>query len=373
MARGLTHLLDTLFASILEDPPWLAFLEALEHYLPCHHGTLVLRKPRDGDPGVVVALRGNAEAVAALQERAFKHSPFLELPEGKICILSEMMSGRELETRHPGYYEYLREFGATADLIGVDLIEPRTGMTFRLRGARRTDEPPFGEAERKRLKALLPRLQTAIALYARIVQQQYQLNIFDEGADQLALGSLVLDENGQVLLKNAVADRLLSQQDGLYLRDGRLHCGDSRSERDLRAALAGLRAAPGQRSTAADRVLVIQRGGDRCWSLLLRASMARLGLGENTAATMLVLVRDASQKPAVSSAMLVELCGLTRAEAALAVRLVNGESLNEAALALGISRYTARAQLASVFAKTDVHRQSQLVSHILATINAAWA
>ena len=74
----------------------------------------------------------------------------------------------------------------------------------------------------------------------------------------------------------------------------------------------------------------------------------------------------------MTDAALIELCGLTRAEAALAVRLVKGESLNDAAVSLGISRYTARAQLASIFARTGVHRQPQLVSHILGTLGTVW-
>lgn len=369
MARGLTALLDTLFDSILEDPPWLSFLEALERYLPCRHATLVLRKPRPGDPGVVVALGGNAEAIAALQERVFDDSPFLELPEGRICMLNEMLSEAELRERHPRYHDYLRAFGGTHDLIGVDLVEPFTGMTLRLRGARSGDEPRFGERERKALKALLPRLRTAAALYARIAQQQYQLDLLDEGAGQLAIGSLVLDESGRVLLKNAVADRLLSREDGLCLRDGLLRCVDAASERSLRAALAQLRTA----DAGVDQVVTVSRGSDaRRWSLLLRTSAPAPGLGERIARAVRVLVRDASQKVTVSSALLMELLGLTRAEAALAVRLVQGESINQAAQSLGISRYTARAQLAAVFAKTDTHRQSQLISHILGVVNAAW-
>ena len=85
MARAPDRLLDTLYASILDEPPWLAFLEAMEQHVPCHHCTMVLRKPREGDAGVLIASPDNNAALAALQQHHFRDSPFLELPEGKVC------------------------------------------------------------------------------------------------------------------------------------------------------------------------------------------------------------------------------------------------------------------------------------------------
>jgi DNA-binding CsgD family transcriptional regulator len=367
MARSLVRLLDTLYASILDEPPWLAFLEALERYLPCHHCTMVLRKPREGDPGVLVAAAESLPAVAALQQQHFRDSPFLELPEGRVCVLT----GQELRTRHPCYYDYIRQYSRATDLIGLDLREPSTGMTFRLRGARVDGEPPFGSRERTALEALIPRLRTAIALYARIALQQYQLSVLDETASQLAVGSMVIDEQGRLLIRNMVADRLLLARDGFHLRDGVLHCNAAKEERALRALLQSVRSDPA--GLAGEHSLRVPRSREgRFWSVLLRPARARPGIDEKASATLLVLLRDAGHRPEVSDAALVELFGLTRAEAALAVRLVKGESLNEAAAALGISRHTARAQLASIFARTGMHRQPQLVSHILGTLNGAW-
>jgi DNA-binding CsgD family transcriptional regulator len=57
--------------------------------------------------------------------------------------------------------------------------------------------------------------------------------------------------------------------------------------------------------------------------------------------------------------------GLTPSEARLARRLVTGESLRSAALALNVSYETARTALKVIFAKTDTHRQSELVIVIL--------
>lgn len=371
MARNLVRLMDALFASTLDNPPWTAFLEAMGQTLPCQHPTLVLRKPRPGDPGVVISAEAATDAIVALQERVFRDSPFLELPPGKVCILSRMMSQEELARRFPVYHAYLHEYSDVIDLIGLDLVEPATGMIFRLRGSRLQGEAPFGEGERAFLEALAPRLQTAFAIYARLAHQQVQLRVLDDTAEQLTVGCVVLNEDRRVLLKNAVADRWLEQQDGFAVRDGALHCTDSQSERAMQAALAKVIAGGDRQGVS--QVFHAQRGGAQSWSVLCRPHGTRAGLGEKATAVVLMLIRDANQQPEISASVLVELFRLTRAEAVLATHLVQGESLKEAAAALGISHYTARAQLSAIFAKTDTNRQPQMVSHILHAVHNLWS
>ena len=53
---------------------------------------------------------------------------------------------------------------------------------------------------------------------------------------------------------------------------------------------------------------------------------------------------------------------LTKAEAALAVQLIDGVALAEAAGILDIAYNTARSHLRAIFAKTGTHRQVQLVT-----------
>ncbi|CAB1368011.1 helix-turn-helix transcriptional regulator [Denitratisoma oestradiolicum] len=368
MARTLEQLLGSLYGSILDDLPWLAFLEALERHLPCHHGTMVLRRPRDGDAGILVASPSNNPALAALQREHYRDSPFLDLPEGKICVLTES----ELKRQHTTYYQhYIRHFSLVTELIGVNMIEPRTGMIFRLRAARIDGEPGFGERERKIIESLLPHLRTAIALYARNALQEYRLNVLDETAGQAAIGSGVLDDNGRILIKNMVLDRVLLAQDGFYARDGVLHCSDPKDDRALRMLLS--RFGAGVPQPAGDLTMKVRRaGGDRFWSLLAHPSPLRPGVDEKTRSPVIVLLRDASRTPDVTESALIELLGLTRAEAALAVRLVKGQSLIDSAAALGISRFTARTQLYSIFDRTGVHRQAQLVSHILSMMKTVW-
>lgn len=56
--------------------------------------------------------------------------------------------------------------------------------------------------------------------------------------------------------------------------------------------------------------------------------------------------------------------GVTKAEAKLAAALANGETLKSYALQAKISHNTARGQLSSIFHKTGLNRQAELVAHI---------
>lgn len=74
--------------------------------------------------------------------------------------------------------------------------------------------------------------------------------------------------------------------------------------------------------------------------------------------------RELETQVSVTDDSLREYFGLTPSEASLAMALTEGKSLKEASSRLGISIWTARSHLRSIFQKTDTHRQAELVSLI---------
>jgi DNA-binding CsgD family transcriptional regulator len=87
-------------------------------------------------------------------------------------------------------------------------------------------------------------------------------------------------------------------------------------------------------------------------------------LAAGRAAAML-FVAEPDRRSERPDAWLQRLWDLTPAEARLAGRLMQGESLREAADALGVALGTARNQLKHVFAKTDTRRQAELMRLLL--------
>ena len=83
---------------------------------------------------------------------------------------------------------------------------------------------------------------------------------------------------------------------------------------------------------------------------------------------LLVLFRDPAGRDAVDPATVLELLGLTPAEARLAVAMGAGNSVARAAESLGITANTARSTLKAVFGKLQIGRQSEL-ARIVARIS----
>jgi DNA-binding CsgD family transcriptional regulator len=89
------------------------------------------------------------------------------------------------------------------------------------------------------------------------------------------------------------------------------------------------------------------------------SSMTANALADCQAVVILVDPDDVS-RPA--QATLKAVFGLSEAEARLAARLASGEALELVTQRFGIAKETGRNQLKSVFAKTGVHRQAELVA-----------
>lgn len=79
-------------------------------------------------------------------------------------------------------------------------------------------------------------------------------------------------------------------------------------------------------------------------------------------ARVLLILNDLEKKVQPSANELMRIFRLTAAEARLAALISTGMSLEAATEQLGIARETARTQLKAIFAKTGVHRQSELVA-----------
>ena len=71
---------------------------------------------------------------------------------------------------------------------------------------------------------------------------------------------------------------------------------------------------------------------------------------------------DPTEPPQPSADMLQRLLGLTAAEVRLALEIMRGLRLREAAKVLGIEMPVARSQMASIFTKTNTQHQSELIA-----------
>lgn len=96
--------------------------------------------------------------------------------------------------------------------------------------------------------------------------------------------------------------------------------------------------------------------------LIVRAHcVSRSSPQERLDALAIVLVTDPEHSPFPKQSLIQLTLGLSNSEARIALALINGASLVQAAQRIGVSHETARSHLKNVFAKTNTNRQSELV------------
>ena len=376
------ELLHLIYEGPLQEKPWRGFLPALRRTMDVQVVSLVLRPPAEGDRGVILnCQRGDDETEDDLadpsdweainyQEQFFAIDPFVNLPKGKVVTQQELVPDEELlESEY--YLNYLKPIGLF-HILGVDTEEP-DGMQARLRRARRPDEAPFTDADKALCERLLPHLRRAIQIHARLSRTESERDLYADAVDHLAVATLVLDERGKVLNTNAVARGLLDLSDGLSLQDQRLKIDDRGTDAQLQeliyTAITNQRAG----TTGTARALRISRpSGLKDYGLVLRpVPTTEWGEGQSSPCVA-VFINDPEQIDPVASRasqeLLRELFQLTPAEASLAINLARGLSLAEVSELQNISQHTARAQLKSIFAKTAVTRQAELVRVVLKSV-----
>ena len=254
---------------------------------------------------------------------------------------------------HPYYQDILRPYG----------FEWFAGVGFRADAAlwvlclqRTPREGPFEHDAKQMLGELSQRLTEAATLSTAV--GRLAIAGMSDALDAVSHAALAVDRGGAVLGTNAAADQFFD--DDIRVSNRRLLVSDRQAQRSLDALLDELHAAPDTKDLPVAPI-VVRRGEKR--PLLIRAipisGVARSPfLGARAVLTLTTLAPRSGPNPT----LLVSIFGLTTAEAKLASLIGCGVALYTAAIRLGIARETARNQLKAVFAKTDTHRQSELVA-----------
>lgn len=174
----------------------------------------------------------------------------------------------------------------------------------------------------------------------------------------LDCGWAILDRHLKVLHLNARIREHLGK--GLIIADRRLssfgRADQVRLTAYLRRAISG---SPSVAGAPHDFVHLPRR--DRL-PLIVRAHCVSRSVPEETPGALgIVLVTDPEHCPSPGQSELQVTLGLSNSETRIAVALINGASLVQAAERVGVSHETARSHLKNIFAKTNTNRQGELV------------
>ncbi len=166
----------------------------------------------------------------------------------------------------------------------------------------------------------------------------------------LSFGFAVTDANGCLSYMTDLAKDWLEENNELHVANGRLTAANPQNQKLLMDALTVATDALGKRKS------VVHLGGTDD----LPRTIVVLPIGRKPSLALVVFGQ--AQGDEVLRDRLLMALGLTVAERRLAQQLLAGKSLSDAAAENNLTISTARSYLKRVFAKTGVHRQSQLIT-----------
>jgi DNA-binding CsgD family transcriptional regulator len=226
---------------------------------------------------------------------------------------------------------------------------------------------PFGEPEMAALGRLVPHLQRAARLQFQMRKLMLQNQAVEAALDRLPFGVVIADAKGRALSNNRAAEEIVAANDGLLLRGGRLAAARTEETAALARQIAeAVRIANHRNGQGGGSLLISRPSGRRPLAVLVAPLSPDVTLAaEHQAPAALILITDLEHQPKVLGRRLVDLFGLTQAEACLAVALVAGKRLEEIAEERGVRMPTLRTQPRAILDKTGTRRQADLMRLIV--------
>jgi DNA-binding CsgD family transcriptional regulator len=359
------QLVELIYAGAVDPPCWQLFAERLSDVYGGAAVGLSLQLP-----GGLALEYYQVGLAAELTEIAEKHVaeglPWGPLDDeqfkGRFALASESFPDEELP-QTAFYREVMQPQGLAPEAPIVHVIfnepdRPISGISiWRREGGR-----PFTSEDLALGNLLAPHLVRAFEIHRRFGELRNERGALTEVIDRLPVGVVLIDALRRPVIVNRFAEQIAARCDGFTLGDAGPHATDARENRILLRHLSqaiGIGASLGR---GPSRVMSVSRpSGWRAYPViiapLLAPSTGRSG-GDAVAA---VFIGDPEASQITTVDFFQTLYALTHAEAELVALLARGRTLEEAALERGVTLNTVRSQLKQVFAKTDTHRQGQLM------------
>ena len=360
-------LIAGLYDAAAQPAHWSSAWDAVRHAFGAETGVLYREASGQTAPQVLTTNHWSPGAVQLYREHYAQLDPMLERAMASpvsTTLLSQDVVAPGIAERSELYNDFARPYGGGAfhtlcaiiRLGGPDFM--RIGLHRPIAGA------AFDEADRQALENLTHHVAGAMRLQDLLRAEKRASAAREAALHQFRHGAVIVTAASAVLFANEAAETLC-MGGGLILANDDITCTDRREAARLRTLIESA-AQGGPGGTAR-----ISRGAGRP---ILAAIVAPLPIA--LAATSiahpedhqlaLVTLKDLGATSDAGQANLIELFGLTGAEAAIVPQLLSGDSMNLIAQSRGVSLGTVRAQSTRLLEKTGAPNLRALAAMISA-------
>jgi len=370
--NAISELIETIYAAPLKPGGWEVALEAMAAYAP---GTYAALHGHDNriNRNIGYINRGYSpemveQYAAYFGERNCWVPGTARSPIGK-ATAAEVMCPKEDLIGTEFYNDWIvpqEDIGTGGGLVLFRDAERMIAISGNIRFK---DQDKLQQRWLEMLDIVSPHLRQAFEIQRQLLGRQLENGLYREALETPDTAVFLIARNGRIAHMNKAAGSLLENRRVLYLDPWRtLRAQDRDADRILTAALAAI--SDGRVGGLYNTSL---RSPDRPDPYLARIVPFRPS-AEQTDITaeflafelpvaLLTVVDPTRDRHPIRDALQTHY-RLTPAEIRLAEALFRGETLREFAEARGRSFNTVRNQLKSVFAKTGINRQSELVALI---------
>ncbi len=226
----------------------------------------------------------------------------------------------------------------------------------------------WAEGELRIVNEILPHLKRAVSIYSEFTHLRLRQDALLKGLDRLVIGLILYDHNAQPVYINPTAEATIEQHPGLKLQNGDLFLLDPDDERALRKTILDTaQIDPDDSWKQSVAIGITHPDVESPLPILVTPMHAHLITSDldYEGAKVAVFLSDPNLKQPISTDSLASVYGLSPSEAQVSISLTNGHSIEEIASLSSHSVHTIRSQLKSVFRKTGVSRQSELIKLLL--------
>ncbi|MBR0723879.1 helix-turn-helix transcriptional regulator [Bradyrhizobium manausense] len=257
------------------------------------------------------------------------------------------------------YREWARPRGLS-DAVGVALVREKT-IIGNAMFAQHESDGAIEEIQISGLRVLAPHIRRAVTISNLFDMKTVEAATFAATVEALTVGVVLVDEDAKIVHANAAADAMLTANDPILVRQGRIAVQSTATTTSLHQAIAQAakdEAALGQKGIG---IPILRPSGDPLviHVMPLRRGSVRARLAQR--ATAALFVASASGPPQMSHVALNQLYDLTPAEIRIFELICEGHTRDAISDLLGVSVATVKTHLLHVFEKTGCRRQVDLV------------
>lgn len=227
-----------------------------------------------------------------------------------------------------------------------------------VRGWLEIASPPGSLPNPERLQVVCDHIATALAYRQKLLGTWRMYEVFSEGLDRLSIAVMTIRESGHLIEANRAARQILEQRDGLSLISGKLCAAVPADQKTMRQLIDAVFTG----EIAQGGMQLQRRSGERDLQLLV---MRQPALDGGICDGLRILLRDPGAPAVHSRGVLMDLYGLTDAEAAVTLQLANGLAPEDVEEELSIRHNTMRAHLRAIYAKLGVGSHAELIYAVL--------